>query len=170
MKRVLIIGSGGAGKSTLACQLGELLNIDVIHLDSWYWQAGWVETPKPEWQHIVQDLIQRPAWIMDGNYSGTIDNRLSAADTVIFLDFPRMLCLWRVIKRRWQYAGTTRPDMAPNCPEQLNWEFLHWVWTYPIRRRPAMLEKLSELSPNQKVIILRSPASVAQFLQEIASN
>ncbi|MEH2257160.1 AAA family ATPase [Nostoc sp.] len=117
MKKILIIGSGGAGKSTLARELGTILSLEVIHLDAWYWNPGWVETPKTEWQSIIQDLTLRESWIMDGNYGGTLDVRLSVADTVIFLDFPRILCLSRVIKRRFTYAGQSRPDMALDCPE-----------------------------------------------------
>jgi adenylate kinase family enzyme len=170
MNKILIIGSGGAGKSTLSRQLGAILNLEVINLDALYWHPGWVETPKPEWRQIVQELTVRESWVMDGNYSGTMDIRLLAADIIIFLDFPRILCMWRVIKRGWQYIGKTRPDMGSGCPERLNWEFLKWVWTYPRDRRPGILEKLSQLAPHQKVIILRSPSEVKQFLQNISSS
>jgi adenylate kinase family enzyme len=170
MKKFLIIGSGGAGKSTLSRQFGNILNLEVIHLDSLYWHPGWVETPKPEWRQIVQELIERESWIMDGNYGGTMDIRLLAADTIIFFDFPGFLCLWRVIKRGWQYAGKTRPDMGLDCPERLDWEFLKWVWTYPRDRRPAILEKLNQLATDKKVIILRSPSQVKQLLQNISSS
>lgn len=168
MKKILIIGSGGAGKSTLARELGIILNLEVIHLDAFYWNPGWVETPKLEWQSIIQNLILRESWIMDGNYSGTLDIRLPLADTVIFLDFPRLLCLWRVIKRSWQYAGQSRPDMASGCPERLTWQFLKFVWTYPITRRPVILDKLRLLTLNQQVIILRQPKEVREFLQKIS--
>ncbi len=83
MRRVLVIGSGGAGKSTFARRLGDILQIDVIHLDTFYWRPGWVETPKPEWREIVLGLVQRESWIMDGNFSGTLEQRLEACDTVI---------------------------------------------------------------------------------------
>ncbi|QSJ15645.1 DNA topology modulation protein [Nostoc sp. UHCC 0702] len=168
MKKIMIIGSGGAGKSTLARELGSMLGLEVIHLDTLYWNPGWVETPKPEWQSIIEDLTLRESWIMDGNYSGTLDIRLAIADTVIFLDLKRLLCLWRVIKRSWQYAGQSRPDMASGCPERLTWEFLKFVWTYPITRRPKILNKLSQLAPNQQVIILREPKEVREFLHKIS--
>ncbi|MEH1938654.1 MAG: DNA topology modulation protein [Nostoc sp.] len=167
MKKILIIGSGGAGKSTLARELGTILGLEVIHLDAWYWNPGWVETPKAEWQSIVQDLTLRESWIMDGNYSGTLDVRLSVADTVIFLDFPRILCLSRIIKRRFMYAGQSRPDIASDCPERLNWEFLKYIWSYPINRRPEIIKKLSQLTPNQQVFILTKPTEVKEFLQNI---
>jgi adenylate kinase family enzyme len=167
MKRILIIGSGGAGKSTLAKQLGDRLQIDVVHLDALYWKPGWVETPKLEWQERVESLIQQEAWIIDGNYSSTIDVRLPASDTVIFLDFPRWLCLWRVIKRWWIYRTKTRPDMGSGCPEKLDWQFIQWVWNYSKRSRPAILAKLERVKHEKTVIVLRSPNCLRQFLQEL---
>jgi adenylate kinase family enzyme len=164
MRKVLVIGPGGAGKSTFASQLGKLLNIEVLHLDRFYWHAGWVETPKPEWLKTVEELLQRDAWIMDGNYSGTLDVRLQACDTVIFLDMPRTLCLWRVLKRTLTYRNRSRPDMAEGCREKLNLEFLLWIWNYPRRSRPKII-KLLESSPAEKRIVrLRSEADVKRFL------
>jgi adenylate kinase family enzyme len=95
MKRILIIGSGGAGKSTLSRCLQKLLGIPLVHLDSIFWKPGWVETPRPEWKRIVCELVQGDSWIMDGNYSGTLDIRIDACDTIIFLDLPRTTCSWR---------------------------------------------------------------------------
>jgi adenylate kinase family enzyme len=133
MRKVLVIGSGGAGKSTFARRLGARLKIKVIHLDSLYWRPGWAETPKAEWLKCVEELLKEESWIMDGNYSGTLELRLESCDTVIFLDLPRSVCLWRVVKRLLQYRNRSRPDMADECPEKLNLEFLRWVWGYPRR-------------------------------------
>ncbi|WP_197992848.1 MULTISPECIES: DNA topology modulation protein [Nostocaceae] len=168
MQKIMIIGSGGAGKSTLARELGRILDLDVIHLDAFYWNPGWVETAKDEWQIIIQDLIKRDSWIMDGNYGNTLDLRLPVADMVIFLDFTRLLCLLRVMQRRWQYAGKSRPDMSSGCPERLNWEFCKYIWSYPIARRPNILQRLSNLTSNQQVFILRNPREVREFLQKIS--
>src|SRR5882724_2173258 len=112
MNKILIIGSGGAGKSTFAERLGQVLKIEVVHLDVLYWKPGWVETPKPEWRKTVAELVKRESWIIDGNYSGTFDIRLEACDTVIFLDVARAFCLWRVLKRWMLYRHGGRPDMA----------------------------------------------------------
>mgnify|MGYP002149391403 FL=1 len=83
MKKILVIGSGGAGKSTFATRLGELLRINVVHLDRLHWKPGWVEPSKAEWAETVNELISREAWVMDGNYSGTLEQRLAACDTVV---------------------------------------------------------------------------------------
>src|SRR5688572_22342824 len=109
MERVLVIGSGGAGKSTFAKRLAERLGLPLVHLDAIYWRDGWIETPKEEWRGIVARLIGEPRWVMDGNYGGTMDMRLAAADTVIFLDMPRVVCLWRVVKRYFQFRGHAHP-------------------------------------------------------------
>lgn len=122
MQRVAIIGSCGAGKSTLARSLGEKLSLPIIHLDSYYWRSQWQEIDSAKWLEIQQELVKGDRWIIDGNYASTLDMRLAAADTVIWLDFSRYLCLWRVFQRYLQYAGKVRPDMATECPEKLNWE------------------------------------------------
>ena len=162
MQRVLVIGSGGAGKSTLAARIAARAGLSVIHLDSLYWRAGWVETPAEEWTRIVTELTARPAWVMDGNYGGTLDLRLTACDMVIFLDVPRLRCLTRVIWRWLRYHGRSRPNMAAGCEERLDWEFVKWIWSYPSRRRPAVLAKLATLG--KPVAILRSTADVERFV------
>lgn len=167
MRRVLVIGSGGAGKSTFARRLGARLGLPVIHLDRAYWRAGWVEPPKDEWRRTVEGLCAGDAWVMDGNYSGTLDVRLAACDAVIFLDLPRAVCTWRVVKRGLKHRGTNRPDMAEGCHEKIDLEFLLWVWNYPRRSRPKVLARLEELSGSKRVYRLRSSAEVEKFLAEV---
>jgi adenylate kinase family enzyme len=164
MKKVLVIGSGGAGKSTFARELGTLLDIDVIHLDALYWHPGWVETPRTEWRKVIEGLVRRDAWIIDGNYSNTLDFRLEACDTVIFLDMARFICLWRVLARAILYRGRVRPDMAEGCRERLDLEFICWVWGYKRRTRPQIIEILRQSAQSKQVIWLRSRAEVKRFL------
>ena len=167
MRKVLVIGSGGAGKSTFARRLGARLKTEVIHLDSIYWQPGWVEPPKAVWRKTVEELLKREAWVMDGNYSGTLDLRLPACDTVIFLDLPRSVCLWRVMKRLARYRNRSRPDMANECPEKFNLEFLRWVWNYPKVSRPKVMERLRADPENKRVVRLRSRREVEKFLHGV---
>ena len=162
-----MIGSGGSGKSTFARRIGQLLNIEVIHLDTHYWNPGWVETPKAQWLRTVEELLRRDSWIIDGNYPGTLELRLKACDTVIFLDMSRPTCLWRVLKRLVLYRNTGRPDMTVGCTEKFNLEFIRWVWDYPRRTRPKVIRMLSENSGNKKVVRLRSRAEVERFLTDL---
>ena len=165
-----MIGSGGAGKSTFAKRLGQLLDIEVVHLDSLYWKSGWVETPKAVWAERVAELVRRDAWIMDGNYSGTLDIRFEACDTLIFLDMPRRVCLWRVVKRFLVYRGRTRPDMAAGCDEKIDLEFILWVWNYPKRQRPSVLQRMRENADSKRMIRLRSPAEAERFLATVKQD
>ena len=167
MRKVLVIGSGGSGKSTFARRLGALLELEVIHLDSIYWNPGWVEMPKAEWLQTVQELIQRDVWIMDGNYSGTFDLRIPACDTVIFLDMPRLVCMWRVIKRLFLNWNKNRPELADECRERFNLDFLLWVWGYPRRTRPKVLAMLREHSQDKRIVVLRSTREVQEFLADL---
>lgn len=164
MKRVLVIGTGGAGKTTLARRLAECTGLPLIHLDSLYWRAGWEPTPPDEWRAKVAQLISGDSWIIDGNYGGTLDMRLEACDTVVFLDIPRVVCLWRVVKRRLRHFGRVRPELPPGCPDRLNWEFLTWIWTYRSRRRGEILQRLATVNNRKDVVILRSAAALEEFI------
>ncbi|HEV2859716.1 MAG TPA: DNA topology modulation protein [Pyrinomonadaceae bacterium] len=164
MKKVLVIGSGGSGKSTLARRLGERLGVEVLHLDRFYWRAGWVETPKQEWARKVEELVAGESWVMDGNYSGTLERRLEACDTVVFLDLPRAVCVWRVLKRLVTSRWRGRPDMAEGCEDRFSLEFLSWVWNYPERSRPKVLALLEAKAAGKRVVRLGSGAEVERFL------
>lgn len=167
MKKVAIIGSGGSGKSTLARKLGELLKIEVFHLDALFWKPGWIGTSKQEQRLVQNELVEKEKWIFDGNYGGTMDIRLNKADTIIFLDMPRTICVYRVIKRWIQYRNKTRPDMGEGCEERISVEFLKWVWEYPKSNKPIILKKLASFSTEKEIVVLRSPMEVEQFLNKI---
>jgi adenylate kinase family enzyme len=170
IQRIVIVGSSGAGKSTLARDLGQRLNLPVIHLDKYYWKPGWVGTPTPIWQEKVNELTQGEKWIIDGNYRDTLDVRLQAADTVVFLDLPRWLCAYQAIKRRIKYRHKPRPDMAPGCQETLFKpdfpEFLVRIWDYPNRAKPDVEKRLLELEPQTRIIRLPSHNETAKFLED----
>jgi len=168
VQRILIIGSGGAGKSTFSTKLGVCLDLPVIHLDTLYWRPGWVDTPPEEWAKVVAAEIARPRWIMDGNYGGTMEMRLAACDTVIFLHLSPWICLRRALYRRWKYRRVSRPDMNPGCPEQIDLEFLKWIWNYPATKAPKILEMLERLKPTKTVVVLRSPREIDDFLVRLS--
>lgn len=167
MRRVSIIGSGGAGKSTLASQLGNILGLPVIYLDREHWKSGWQETPKNEWRRRVEEIVAGETWITDGNYGATMEIRLAASDTIIYLDYPRRVCIYRAIKRWVRYRNQTRPDMAEGCTEKFNLEFLEWLWQFPTRSRPRIERLLTELRPETTLVRLTSPAETERYLEQI---
>lgn len=168
MRRVLIIGSSGAGKSTLARRLAPHLGLPVIHLDRHYWKPGWQPTPEAEWRDCVSQLVKGDTWIMDGNYSGTLDLRFPAADTIIDLDFPTALCLARVFKRHWMYPRRGRPDMADGCPERrFNLSFYHWVLFFRKTSRPRIERAYEAYGEGKTVLRFKKPAELERWLAEM---
>ena len=167
MNRILVLGSSGSGKSTLASRIGELLDIEVIHLDSYYWQRNWVATPEDEWVQRVTELLGRDRWVMDGNYTSSLELRVGYADTVIFLDQSRWICLWRCIKRYTLHRGRNRPELAEGCDEKIDLDFLKWIWNYPRDVKPR-IESLLVQQPGKHIVRLRSSEETAAFLARIS--
>jgi adenylate kinase family enzyme len=167
MKRVLVIGSSGAGKSTFSRCLSEKTGLPLIHLDKLYWQPNWVETDKAEWRKIVEKALEGDSWIIDGNYSGTLPMRLERCDTIIFLDLPRTICVYRILKRVATYRSGTRPDMANGCDEKFDWQFLKIVWDYPNRSKPKVERLLAEHQSTKTIFRLKSTKEVERFLSRL---
>ncbi|MEM1216361.1 MAG: DNA topology modulation protein [Bacteroidota bacterium] len=167
MQKVMIIGCCGAGKSTLAKRLHEQTSLPLYHLDQYYWKPNWQEPTKAEWEPIVHQLAQKKRWIIDGNYSSTLDIRLQAADTVIYLDYPTIRCLWRITKRIIKYRGQVRPDMPRGCQERFDLGFYHYVAIFNLVKRPSLLNKLDAFAKEKQVIILRNDRAVRRFLDEL---
>ena len=167
MKRIMIIGCSGAGKSTFARNLYDVINIPVIHLDQHYHLPNWEEPPKEEWEEKVKELVEGEEWIMDGNYGGTFDIRMRKADTIIYLNYSTLSCLHRVIKRTIKYYGQSRPNMAPGCKERFNLEFLHYVAVFNMIKGKSISKKLESLSESKKVITLKNDKEVEDFLSNI---
>ena len=163
-QRILVIGCGGAGKSTFARALGAATGLPVIHLDRHFWKPNWQPTAVDEWCTVVAELASRDTWIMDGNYGGSLAIRLRRADAVVFFDFDRLTCVWGVIRRRWSLQSGTRPDMAPGCAERLSLKFLRWIWSYPRESRPRIVKALATVSPSVDVVTVTTRMEVAKLL------
>ena len=164
MERIMIIGCGGSGKSTLARQLGEKLNLPVVHLDKLFWKPGWVESAKEEIDAKIMEELCKPQWIMDGNYNRTLPRRLRYCDTVIYLDFSRFACLMGVAKRIITTYGKVRPDMGEGCPERFDLDFLKWVWNFNKNKREEYYRLLNETEGIEK-IVLKNRRAVKRFLK-----
>jgi adenylate kinase family enzyme len=165
MQRVLVIGPCGAGKSTLATELGQRLKLPVFHMDQLNWKPGWVESSKAEIIAKLEQIVKGDRWLIDGTYGGTLVERLKHADTVIYLDYPIRLCVARLLRRIWTYRGRTRPDMTEGCPERFDLEFLIYLmrWNSGPRIRTEARLKGHE----KKIIRLRSPDELENWLDSL---
>ena len=170
MKKIIIIGSSGSGKSTLSRELAAILNLPLYHLDQMNWRSGWEEVPRDEQRRLQEDVVKGNKWIIDGNYGGTLDLRMQEADTILFLDFHRVICMTRAFKRVMTYRNQVRPDMAEGCPERFDLEFFKYIWNFPKQKTPHILKRLADLPDEKRVIHFRKPREVAEFLKELKNT
>jgi adenylate kinase family enzyme len=167
MRRVLVIGCSGAGKSTFARRLAAVLALPVVHLDRCYWRPQWQMPGKQQWRAVVAELAAAPEWIMDGNYSSTFDLRMPRADTVIWLDFSRVICMRRVLWRTFKGYGRTRPDLPEDCREHFDLKFFRYVWNFHARNRPHVVEGLKTYGAGLRVFQLTSDREAENFLSQV---
>jgi adenylate kinase family enzyme len=161
MRRVLVIGPCGSGKSTLARELAPLLRLPLTHMDQLGWQAGWIETEKAELNARLAAVVAQDEWLIEGNYGSTLAPRLARADTVIYLDFPIRLCLWRLIRRIASNRGRSRPDMPEGCPERFDAAFFWYVMTWNVGPGPRTEAKLAGYTGT--LVRLTSPRMLADW-------
>jgi adenylate kinase family enzyme len=167
MQRVMVVGCAGAGKSTVARALADRLQLPVIHLDQHYWQPGWIEPDENAWRQQQRTLAAADHWIIDGNYSSTVEERLNRADAILILDLPRMLCLFRVLRRWTHWRGRIRPDMPAGCPERVDLQFLRYIWLFPRLSRPELLAKIATHNASGTLIRLTSRSQVTRWLRAL---
>lgn len=167
MQRIMIIGGPGSGKSTLARALGVQSGLPVVHFDPLFWAPGWVQRSREESSALIRAAAAQQAWVLDGNHSETYAVRAARADLILYLDPPRWLRVWRILKRRVRYHGQTRPDMPANCPERLDLEFLRFVWAWDRTSRPKALALLDQMQGRTRTMQLTSAAQVRRFLADL---
>lgn len=166
MERILIIGCSGSGKSRLARELKEKLGLPVIHLDQLWLKEGWNHITREEFDSRLAMAMNMDRWIIDGNYSRTIPQRLPKCDTIIYLDFDRWECLLGVIQRVIRFHGKVRPDMAGGCPERFDWEFIKFVWNFNKNNRVMNYTYLAQ-AKHAKQIVLKNRREVRAFLKSL---
>jgi adenylate kinase family enzyme len=168
VRRILIIGNSGGGKSTLARRLGERLGLPVIHLDVLFWKPGWVESDDVDFRHRVERALSAEAWVCDGNFGGSWDLRMPRADTIVWIDQPPLLCLFRAVRRVLIYRDGSRPDMAEGCRESIDLKFYAFILSFNRKVRPRLETALAEHAREARVVRLRSDREIDAFLNASA--
>ena len=152
MKRVVIVGRGASGKSTLARRLADITGLPVIEVDKIFWQPGLIATPRARWVVMQEKLVAGDRWIMDGDLGpyDAVEVRLRAADTIILLDFSLVRCAWRAIRRSRERG-----------------DFWRWLLAYRYRSRPILKAAIANHAPNAVLHVFRSPKALGRFVAEI---
>lgn len=166
MERIIIIGCSGSGKSTLGRQLREKLGLPLIHLDQLWWRKGWEHVTREAFDEQLDLALNMESWIIDGDFSRTIQKRIARCDTVIYLDFNRWECLWGVFQRVFGNYGKVRPDMAEGCPERLNWNFIKYVWNFR-KNNHVLYETYLAQAKHAEKIVLKNRREVKAFLEKL---
>lgn len=169
MKRILIIGNAGSGKTTFAKVLAEKTNLPLIHLDKLFWCGEWEHLSREEFDDVLQKELDKPEWIIDGNFSRTLPHRLEYADTVFYFDLPTITCLWGSTVRVIKNYGKTRDDMGGNCPEYFDKQkasLYKAIFSFN-RTHRKNYRKLLEEQKNKNVVIFKSRKQANRYLKEL---
>jgi adenylate kinase family enzyme len=169
MKRVMIIGGPGSGKSFLAKRLHAITGLPLYHLDRLQWRPGWQAPPQEDWHSTVAGIAAREEWIMDGGYRNSFHLRMPRADTILWLDLPRRIAFPRVLKRMALYFGRVREDAAPGCPERFDMGFLKWAWTFRRTHAAKYRLALAAHASHARVTIFTGAREVNSFLASLNS-
>jgi adenylate kinase family enzyme len=165
MRRVLVTGNAGSGKSTVAAAMARILNLPYSGMDQIVWQPGWIKTVPAERNAKEIAIAKSPAWLVDGVSSVLVD----AADTVVFLDFPRYKCYWRALRRNLPYLFKSRPGLPARCPELLVIPTLtKLIWRFPTKVRPQILAARRLLGEN--FVHIRNNSELRQFLATVRAS
>ena len=159
MKRAIVIGCPGSGKSTFSRKLHQITGLPLVHLDLLFWNADGTTADPSVFRQRLTDVLRQEAWILDGNYGSTMEERLRAGDTVFFLDYPVELCLAGIRERR----GKERADL-PWVEREEDAEFLAFVRAFPTQSRPKILELLDRY-PDKTRYLFQSREQAEEFLR-----
>ena len=162
--KILVIGSPGSGKSYFSKKLSKLTNIPVYHMDLLYWHENWVSTPRDEFDKIINEILNKDEWILDGNYNRTLENRVKFAQIVYFLDLDPEICLIAEKERR----NKKRDDFPSFLNEGEDPSFVQYIKDFPIINKPLILEILKKY-PHVKLIIFKTREEINEFLKSLES-
>ncbi len=162
MKKIIVIGCPGSGKSTLSRELHRKTGIPLYHLDMMYWNPDKSTVEKQVFLDRLLDTLEKDEWIIDGNYASTMELRMQKCDTVIFLDYPTEVCLEGVSKRR----GMARSDMPWIESEQRDEEFIDFIKNFSLQSRPKVLNLIKKYS-HKSIYIFRCRTEADIFLSQL---
>ena len=169
LNRVLVIGGCGSGKTRFAKRLAAASGLPLTHLDVLYWTGNWETVPREVFDERLAAVLARERWIIDGNYSRTMERRMQRADTVFWFDFPGIVCLRGAVGRTIRSWGKTRDDMGGDCRERLDREKLRFFHTtlWQNRKLRPKIRALLDGFPAMETVIFRSRREADLYLKRL---
>jgi adenylate kinase family enzyme len=161
MNRIMIFGRPGSGKSTFALNLSKRLNLPLYHLDKYYFIENWQERNREEFLQTQQEIVNQEKWIIDGNSVRSLEMRYQRAEIVLYFAYPRLLCLWRLIKRSFK-KDTQIEDRAEGCPEKLRWRLITYMWSFEDRVKDS-IQLLQANYPHVKFYKITKDADIPRI-------
>lgn len=163
-RNIMVLGCSGAGKSVLARRVAEITGLRLIHMDYFYFEPNWTVRNEDDIVARVVESIAEDGWVFDGNHAETFDLRAEKSDVIIWVNIPRWRCLFNALCRTWRYRGETRPDMADDCPERMNWNHVKFIWNFK-KRSGAMVKLIADNEHKKQIFILTNYRQVEDFVE-----
>ena len=160
MKKVIVIGCPGSGKTTFAVKLNECTGLPLYHLDAIWHKPDKTHIPREEYDKRVAEIFETPEWIIDGNYNRTIEARLIHCDTVFLFDLPVEVCLQGAVER----LGKGRYDL-PWIEAELSDEFRRTIEVFPSEHLPRIYSLIEKYKHEKKIVIFKSRAQADEFIE-----
>jgi adenylate kinase family enzyme len=162
VQRIVIVGCGGSGKSRAARVLAARLGVAPVHLDALYYDKDWQPLDQETFARRQRELVTGPRWVIDGNYASTLPIRLTAADTVIFLDLPGWVCLWGVLQRRRRHGGGQHPGTG--AYGRITGDFVRYILGYRRHMVPRVRALIAEHAGDAELVVPRRRAAARRYL------
>lgn len=164
LKKIMIFGRPGSGKSTFAVQLSRDLNIPVYHIDKIFFEQAWIKRERSDFMALKQKWMDKESWIIDGNAMSILESRFSQADVALYFNFPWYICLYRIFKRLWQ-RDRKIDDRAPNSPERVTWDLIKYMLNFRAKYN-TKIEELAQKFPNVIFREIRNAHDITAARQE----
>jgi len=166
--KIMIFGRPGGGKSTFALKLHKATGIPLHHLDKYFYVSNWIERDYQEFLSLQQAIVDKSSWIIDGNCTRSLKMRYHRANLVVYFNYPRWLCYWRIFKRLFN-KNTEINDRADGCEETINLKLLSYMWSFE-NRVAEQIKNLKKQCPHTRFIEIKSDKDLQQLEHELTSK
>ena len=165
--KILVIGYSSSGKSTFSKRLGQVYNLNVLHIDKIFFSPNWVERDKKQVEKEIRAFMKNDSWIIDGLYRHLAKERFELSDQIFIFDFNRFKCLYGAIVRRVKFHNQIRDSIADGCKERLNFSFIWWILFGGRKKESKELLKNIQTTYNEKVIVFKTRKQASLYLKSV---